>query len=264
MTQPYAMESATEAERLEGKTQEAVTRDHLGRVGLTEGMRALDAGAGTGAVARTMAAIVGPRGEVTAFDASAERLAHGSSLPEAKALPNLRFVVGDLYAPPLPPSSFDFVWSRFVFEYLEDPDRVLAQLISLTRPGGKIVIGDLDGNTTFHYPEPEPVRLGMDRILAALGTRFDPYAGRKLFHRFCKAGLRDIRVHHLPYHLYAGRLPDAERPNWEAKWKTIRPVGVRALGGERAYDAFVEAYMAMLDEPSTLTYSTLFLVEGLR
>ena len=50
----YLMESPEEADRLEAKTDAALSERLLRQAGLTTGMRVLDAGAGTGAVARVM------------------------------------------------------------------------------------------------------------------------------------------------------------------------------------------------------------------
>ena len=255
------MESSEEAERLEAKTSAEETRRQLSLVGLEPGMRALDAGAGTGAVAREMAAMVGPSGSVVAFDGSHDRLVAGALLADA---PNLEFATGDLYAPPLPPSSFDFIWCRFVFEYLAEPDAVLLQLHRLLKPGGKLVVGDLDGNAVFHYPVAPEQEQALALLMGALKGSFDPYAGRKLFHRFRKAGLSAIRVHLLPYHLISGTASARELRNWEAKLRTLRPVGERVFGSLAEWERFETRSLALLRDPDTLTYSTLFLVEGRR
>ncbi len=256
----YLMESSAEAERLEAKTDREVSLHQLELVGLGPGMRALDAGAGTGAVARAMCERVGPGGEVVALDGSPERMTFGAAA--AKDLPNLRFLTGPLEAPPLPDAHFDFIWSRFVFSYLQDPDLVLNRLCRVARPGGKVVVGDLDGYGFFHYPCPPEVEEGLARLEPALAGRFDPYAGRKLYHRFRKAGLQDVRVHVLPYHLYAGQAAPVHLANWQQKLVTLRPVGIQVLGGEASWDRFALRFMEMLRDPEVLTYSVLFLVEG--
>src|SRR5437870_889981 len=129
----YLMENPAEADRLEAKTDASTTERLLALVGLPEGVRALDAGAGTGAVARVMSRMVGPSGVVVALDQSTERLKHGRRLARDAGVENLTFMRADLSEDPLPLDHFDFVWCRFVFEYLQDPDRVLANLVRSTR-----------------------------------------------------------------------------------------------------------------------------------
>lgn len=260
----YLMEGSTEGERLEAKTHPEQVRRRLELVGLTAGMRALDAGAGTGAVARVMAQMVGPSGSVLALDFSAERIRQGALLAAESGLANLDFAVGDLRRPSLPARSFDFVWCEFVFEYLADPDAVLAALADLVAPGGKLVVGDLDGNGMFHYPMPPALESALGQLQRVLQGSFDPYAGRKLYHRFYKLGLVPARVHLLPYHLYAGRIPPDELPNWQAKLSALRPRASAALGGSENFDKLAGAFIELLKSDEALTYSVLFLVEWMR
>jgi SAM-dependent methyltransferase len=260
------MESHDEAARLEEKTDAARVRDRLRLLNVRPGWRVLDAGAGTGAVARVFAELVGPSGEVVAFDASTERLAHGERTARSLGVQNLQFVSGDLYQLPFPADSFDLVWSEFVFEYLEDPDAVLRQLLPLVRPGGKLVIADLDGNGIFHDPAPpefaEKIAI-LERVLTS-SKLFDPHAGRRLFRRFRDAGLAPVRVHVSPYHLYAGVAPPGDMRNWEQKFRMLRRRFAAEFGGEAAFDAFAAEYLAHLRNPDTLTYSVLFVVEWTR
>ena len=212
----YLMESAHEAARLEAKTDPERVRQRLEAVGIRPGIRALDAGAGTGAVARVMAEMVAPGGEVIALDFSLDRTRRGSRIARQSGVENLRFIVDDLYSPALRPQSFDFVWCEFIFEYLAEPDLVLSQLADLVRRGGKLVVGDLDGNGMFHYPISPELEGALNRLQEALQGLFDPYAGRKLYHRFCKLGLVPNKVHVLPYHLYAGSISANELSNWSS------------------------------------------------
>lgn len=258
------MESEAEGDRLEEKTDKAETLRQLQLVGLQPGMTALDAGAGTGAVARVMAEIVGAEGEVTAFDASEKRMLQGERLARDAGIKNMHFQAGDIYSPPFQEGQFDFVWSRFVFEYLSDPELAMEKLVSLVKPGGRLVVGDLDGNAVFHAGMEPDLEKKLHKVIDAFQDAFDPYAGRKLFGHFHKNKLQDIQVHCMPYHLYAGSLPDSEMSNWQGKLDTICPYGIKALGGEDEYVRFSEEFMAFLRRPETLTYSTLFLVSGVR
>jgi SAM-dependent methyltransferase len=50
--------------------------------------------------------------------------------------PNTHFVQADIYHPPFPPSSFDFVYSLGVLHHLPDPERGFRKLLPLLSAGG--------------------------------------------------------------------------------------------------------------------------------
>lgn len=259
----YAMESADEIQRLERKTDPAVSRDQLLRTGLAPGMCALDAGAGTGAVAREMARLVGD-GRVVAVDASADRVAEGRRLAATEGLENLSFEQRDLHEDGLGEDRFDYVWCRFVFEYLQQPERALEQLVEATRPGGRVVVGDLDRNGLLHYPIDRDLVDALDRLRGALRGMIDLDMGRKLFAFMQRVGLTNVRVHILPYNVYAGAAPAPAIENWKQKFRTVRSQLAPAMGGFAAYDELVDRYIALLEAPDVFSYSILILCEGQR
>ena len=217
----YLMEHRGEGRRLEQKTNTAETLAQLRLAGLAPGAIALDAGAGTGAVARVMAELVEPSGAVYALDSSERRILEGSELASESA--NLTFVRGDILDPPFEPASFDFVWCRFVLQHLPQPEPAVKSLVSLVRPGGKLVLGDLDGHGLRHYPISDRLEKNLAKLEPALKGRQDPYMGRKLYHLCYMAGLSEIELHVLPYHLYAGTAPDSAIENWHTKLEVARP-----------------------------------------
>jgi ubiquinone/menaquinone biosynthesis C-methylase UbiE len=265
LAHPYLMENPDEGARLEAKTEDATSDRLLALTDLRPGMRALDAGAGTGAVARRMSRIVGASGSVVALDRSLDRLQQGRNSAAGPDFDNLRFATGDLECDDdLPHGPYDYVFCRFVFEYLRDPDAALDRLTRAARIGGKIVVADLDGNAAFHHPMSKELEAGLTRVFAALAPSFDPYAGRKLYDRFRRRGLSDVRVHVEPYHVYAGAASAAALANWAQKLRTIRPAALRAFESERAYDLWAAEFLEMLRSPDAFSYSVLIVVEGIR
>ena len=209
-----------------------------------------------------MADLVGREGGVVALDGALTRLTEGQKLALGSS-GRLSFVVGDLGRTPLRAASFDYVWCRFVFEYLEDPGTVFDELLRLLKPGGKIVVGDLDGNGLFHHPLPEDLQLTLAKLESGLRGRFDPAAGRKIYRFFWERGLTAIRTHLFPYNVYAGTAPPSALDNWRQKFKTLRPAGERILGPS-VYADFAGRFLDFLAQEGTLSYSVLFLVEGIR
>jgi SAM-dependent methyltransferase len=211
-----------------------------------------------------MANLVGPSGRVVAFDRSAKRMHDGRKLAAEHGITNIEFVEGDILAPPFEKASFDFVWCEFVFEYLDNHQAALLALSSLVKPGGKLVVADVDGAGMFHYPEPPVVRDAMQKFAEKLQGAWDPFAGRKLFHQFRMAGLNEVRMQAMPYHFFAGTASARDLANWEAKWKTGEADGITILGSAAAYQEFRDTFMNMLKDPDSLTYSVLFIAEWTR
>ncbi len=258
----YLMDSQLEGLRLEKKTVEEESFTQLQLSGLRNDMTALDVGCGTGAVSRVMCRIVGASGSVTAVDISKDRIEMGLELAQEAGLTNLRFQNGDVYDLPFSDSSFDFVWCRFVLEYLNAPLQAASELVRVAKPGSKVVLGDLDGNGVFHYPKSDRLELPLRKFLRALDGRFDPYMGRKLYAISRQAGLEDIDVHSSTYRVFAGRASDRDIENWETKFIELQSAGEAALGGRKPYQSFVREYIGHLKDPDTFTYSVLFLVQG--
>lgn len=261
---PYIMEHPHESARLEGKTDPLRDREQLELIGLRPGMSVLDVGGGTGAVARTMAEMVGPVGQVTVMDRSVERLRYGEAAAKRACLSNISFNCHDITSTPFVKDHFDLVWSRFTFEYLSDPAAALANLVQYVRIGGKVVVGDLDGNGVVQYPVNSIVQHGTELVLQCVNGLFDPYVGRKLVHYFHNAQLQVGPVHVLPYHVYSGRAGAADLENWTRKLQTLRARCIPAFGSEQEFDRYASEYLRQLTTPGVFMYSTLIIVEGTR
>jgi ubiquinone/menaquinone biosynthesis C-methylase UbiE len=121
----------------------------------TTGQRLLDAGCGTGEVARHLAAGVGPPGEVIGIDASdtmvreAGRRTTGSTLP-------VQFRVGDICHLDAEAGEFAGVYCERVFQHLDDPAAAMSELVRVTRADGRIVVVDTDwGMHAIHGADPD-------------------------------------------------------------------------------------------------------------
>jgi ubiquinone/menaquinone biosynthesis C-methylase UbiE len=97
--------------------------------------RALDVGTGAGALAFAYAPLVR---EVVGLDPVAELL----ELARQRKLPNTQFVEGDGAALPFPAASFDLAGTHRTLHHVAHPDRVVAELARVTRPGGHVLVVD--------------------------------------------------------------------------------------------------------------------------
>ena len=97
--------------------------------------RVLDLGTGSGYLARVLADL---GHDVTGLDLSEEMLA----LARAEVDPKVRFVHGDVVAPPFSAGSFEVLAGRYVMWTVRDPLDALAAWRRLLRPGGRLVLAD--------------------------------------------------------------------------------------------------------------------------
>ncbi|MBU2662762.1 methyltransferase domain-containing protein [Actinoplanes bogorensis] len=154
-----------------------------------DGWRVLDAGSGAGDVARWIATEVGPTGEVIALDYSAATIAAAIERHDGS---NVRYTTGDVSSIDLPSASVDGVWCERVLQHVEDADRAIAELVRVTRPGGRVCLIDTDWSSLAF--DGVPARLA-GTVVADMHGRLTPKQvdmGRTLRRRLVGLGLEDI------------------------------------------------------------------------
>ncbi len=156
-----------------------------------DGMHLLDAGCGAGDDARALAELAGPTGKVTGLDVSSEMIAVAKQRTRNSVLP-LNFIQGDICHINEDDAAFDRVRADRVFQHLHEPEQAMHELCRVTRPGGWIVVMDVDWSTLL--VDAKPVEL-TQRILGYHFTRHaNGAAGRSLYGLFKGVGLSDVEV----------------------------------------------------------------------
>ena len=133
-------------ERLE---QLYATRDVLRRrelvsaaLGAEAGDRVLDVGCGPGFYVTELLEVVGRDGLIAGVDASADMLAVAAK--RAGRHDNVEFHEADATSLPVADASFDRALTVQVLEYVPDIPAALAELGRALRPGGRLVVWDVD------------------------------------------------------------------------------------------------------------------------
>jgi 2-polyprenyl-3-methyl-5-hydroxy-6-metoxy-1,4-benzoquinol methylase len=172
---------AFERERLALLTQlgDPISTRRLIDLGVGPGWRCLDVGAGDGSVIRWLADRVGPDGHVVGTDLNPRFLT-------GHRRPNLEIRRHNLLEDSLEAGHYDLVHCRCVLEHLPDPVRGLARLWEAVRPGGWLLVEELDFASFGAADARHPRAAGFDRRTRALwaGLRaagpMDPDLGRRL------------------------------------------------------------------------------------
>jgi SAM-dependent methyltransferase len=123
---------------------EAVVR----KLGVAHGMKVLDLGCGDGTTALPSARL---GADVLGVDIARNLVDAGNRRAQEAGLPNLRFQQGDATdLGDLPDRSFDLVVSIFGAMFAPKPADVAKEMVRVTRPGGRIVMGNwIPNDPTF-------------------------------------------------------------------------------------------------------------------
>jgi ubiquinone/menaquinone biosynthesis C-methylase UbiE len=163
------------------------------------GHRLLDAGCGAGEVARQLATRVAPTGEVVALDFSAAAVDAAAQRHDGSAV---RYVVGNVAALDRPDNDFDGVRCERVLQHLADPDRAIAELARVTRPGGRVCLIDTDWESVAVDGPPTPLVTALRDHLFSKVLVHQRDIGRTLRRRLVRAALVDVEA--VPVALYFG------------------------------------------------------------
>src|SRR5262245_9490949 len=148
---------------------------------------ALDVACGPGSVVAAFARWVRC---AEGLDATEAMLEEARKLAAREGLANVAWHRGDAYALPFADGSFNIVSCRYAFHHMQEPARALAEMIRVSRVGGRIVVCD-----PFASDDPAKAAAlnAMERHRDPSTVEFRPLA----FYRalFAAAGLAAPEVH---------------------------------------------------------------------
>jgi SAM-dependent methyltransferase len=171
------IDAATEAGRLALLEQrfDAGTIRRLEDLGVKDGWRCLEVGAGRGSIARSLSEKVGPTGSVVAVDIDTALLTEMPGNVDVRALD-----IRDLELEP----DFDLAHCRALLMHLPDPADALARIVAALRPGGVLLAEEGDfGLLHFGgHPNSPAQNDAHQQMMAALREAriMDGYFGRTL------------------------------------------------------------------------------------
>jgi ubiquinone/menaquinone biosynthesis C-methylase UbiE len=132
-------------EQLMGRWSRRLAVPFLAFAGLARGERVLDVGCGTGSLTFLLAQR--PELEaITGIDYAAPYIEHAS---RRNSDPRVTFRVGDATALPFPDASFDRVLSLLMLHFVAQPERAVAELRRVARPGATVAAAVWDARGGF-------------------------------------------------------------------------------------------------------------------
>jgi len=99
----------------------------------------LDVACGPGLVVAAFARVAR---HVTGIDLTPAMIERARALVDERELANVTLTLGDVRPLPYPDGAFSIVVSRFAFHHFLEPAAVLAEMVRVCRPGGRLVVAD--------------------------------------------------------------------------------------------------------------------------
>ena len=145
-----------------------------------------------------MAEQVGPTGRVLSVDVDTRFQPSSAGVIEVQTL--------DVTREPIGADAFDVVHARGVLQHLAQREAVLDSMIAAAKPGGWIVVGDVDWIEFDAQAVPEPFAT-LSRTLRELSVAqhgYDGTWGRRLVPAFAARGLTDVDAYGEVWTMHGG------------------------------------------------------------
>lgn len=166
----------------------------LERAGIAAGARAADIGCGVLGIVHLLCDSVGPGGRVVGVDREQKIIDYAREAARRRGLA-AEFIQDDATALGLPAGEFDFVHCRTLLLNVSQPERVLTEMVRITRPGGVVAAQEPDSAAWVCDPaHPAFERLRDELVAAYASAGKDFNIGRRLGRLLRQAGLTGVEV----------------------------------------------------------------------
>jgi SAM-dependent methyltransferase len=180
--------------RLLARIMRPTTLSLFDRVGIRPGMSCLDVGCGGGDVTLELARVVGAGSRVVGMDIDATKLALARREAEAQHGAKVEFRNVGIRESELEPE-FDIVYARFLLTHLQDAPGAVRKMRQALRPGGVLVVEDIDFRGMFCDPDcPALWRYVAFYTQAVQRKGGDPNIGPRLPGMLLESGFQKVQL----------------------------------------------------------------------
>lgn len=258
----YMLEHKEEFNRLEKQSNSPGYdyQQELQNIVLKDGASILDAGCGTGIVSRYLARRF-PSARVVACDFTLSLLEQAREA--AKDISNLSFEEQDLKQLTFTSEQFDLIISRFVIHHqnTENRSKLIAEMVRVLKPGGTLVVIDIDGATMNLYPQTPAVAEGLQKWAAY--PDHDCFVGRKLPSLLLEAGLMSVswRIETVAW---SGTDNQEQWEMMRTIFQNASAIYAKVLGGKEKQERFVKEYLECMKLPQSVYFFNKFIVSAIK
>jgi ubiquinone/menaquinone biosynthesis C-methylase UbiE len=266
----YVLGNKGESERLNFQSQQR-NYDSFSEVSdsdivLNDGEVALDAGCGTGVLARRIAETNSNANvEIIGVDSSVQRIKEAQKFSTKNIHKEIKYRVEDIRDIGLPNNSVNLIVCRFVYEHLKGHCQEISnEFFRILKNNGKLIIIDTDGVLFNLDSENEELNNSIKAIKES-NVNFEGYVCKKIPRYLQRSGFltKNINVKPLPMLFFENEDREYEKELWEMRFKQIEPIFAPVLGNS-CYQKFSTQYIAELMNPENFLYYSKFVFKTVK
>ena len=245
---PYVLGGTlTEQQRLivQARGLEAPTRSLLDQIQITPGARVVDVGCGPIGILNLLSERVGSEGAVVGVERELRFVEMARAELKQRGLRNVELVNADALKTGLEKNSYDVVHERLVLINLPAAvqEAVLAEMVSILRPGGTIALQEYDSMSYVCYPEHPSWKV----LLGIWNDTFHVAGGNEFIGRSLPALLRSAGVVNVDTsaHVRIPKVGDYQRTHLLSLIESMRE---RLLASGRLTETELSGHIAALSD----------------
>jgi len=232
------------------------------RIGLRDGMKLIECGSGPGFlisnIVRDLPLCTATAVEVDPFYV---KQLNKSSVINGKKLFEVKHA--SIYDTELPDNYFDFAIARLVLEHLKEPEKAIAEVSRILKPGGNLVV--VSNDFAYHlltYPSiPELDEMYRAYINSRLSEGGNPLIGRQLPVLLKKGNFESVNIEIICVH----NSLEGDKPFLKAENVNIsRSLVKDGFLKEEILESLIENWYQMLQQPDHVIFRQLFVVSGVK
>lgn len=169
--------------------------------GLRDGMSVLELGSGPGFFTQQLLNWL-PNSTITAVEIDPILIERAKQHLSGQAGERLHLVEASVMNTGLPDNHFDFAIARLLFQHLPDPTGAAREILRVLKPGGKLVVIDVDGHLRWVIePSVPELELVMEKVYQSQVKRGgNPFIGRQLWRILQSVGFKNLDLEAVVFH----------------------------------------------------------------